>query len=133
MLNNVTLLGRLTKTPELNHTKQTGIAVTGITLAVNRRFNKKKEQQEADFIQVVAWGPTAEFVCRNFTQGKLMSVVGRLQNHNWEDNEGNKHYTFRVMADNVGFAGFNKDELMGDNFADDFNPDDYAHEYEDAA
>ena len=84
MLNKVILMGRLTANPELRHTNN-GIPVTSFTLAVNRRFARQGEQQQTDFIDIVAWRGTAEFVTKYFTKGQLVAVCGSLQTRNWQD------------------------------------------------
>jgi len=87
-MNIVTLMGRLSKNPELRHT-QTGTAVTSFTLAVNRQYAKDSEQK-ADFIDIIAWRQTAEFVSKFFTKGQMAAVAGRLQIRDWTDKDGNK-------------------------------------------
>ena len=100
--NKVILCGNLVETPELKATTQ-GIPVTNFRIAVSRK-TKKEGQQETDFISVIAWRSTAEFVCRNFTKGKSILICGRLQQRSWTDNDGNKHYTMDVIADEVTFV-----------------------------
>lgn len=107
MLNKVILMGRLVRDPELNQTTS-GISVCKFTVAVNRPYQKDKEQQ-ADFINVTAWRGTAEFVSRYFNKGSIIIVEGKLQNNNYTDKEGVKHYSMQVMADNVNFGGSKSD------------------------
>jgi single-strand DNA-binding protein len=98
-MNSVSLLGRLTKDPEVRNTAQ-GTAVCSFTIAVNRRFKK----DEADFINIVAWNQTATFCGQYFTKGQQVAISGRIQVRPWEDNEGKKHYAFEVVAESVYFA-----------------------------
>lgn len=107
MLNKVILMGRLVRDPELNQTTN-GIAVCRFTVAVNRPYQKDKEQQ-ADFINVTAWRGTAEFVSKYFNKGSMIIVEGKLQNNDYTDKEGVKHYSMQVVADNVNFGGGKSD------------------------
>lgn len=95
-------MGRLTADPELRQT-QNGVSVCSFTLAVGRNYQKDKEAQ-TDFIDVVAWRQTAEFVSKYFSKGKMMIVEGRLQTRNYEDKNGNKRKAVEVAADNVMFG-----------------------------
>jgi single-strand DNA-binding protein len=99
MLNHITIMGRLTKDVELRRTN-TGTAVASFTLAVDRDFGEK----ETDFIEVVAWRQTAEFVSKYFSKGRMAVVSGRLQIRKWNDKDGNKRSTAEVVADNVYFG-----------------------------
>ena len=103
MLNIVCMMGRLTADPELKHTPN-GVAVTSFTLAVDRSYVKAGEERQTDFITVVAWRGTAEFVCKYFRKGQLMAVNGSIQTRGYTDKEGNKRKAFEVVADNVHFA-----------------------------
>lgn len=104
MLNKIFIMGRLTRDPELRHT-QTGTAVASFTLAVDRDFKDKQSGERAtDFIDVVAWRSTGEFVSRYFTKGRMAVVEGRLQIRDWTDKEGNKRRSAEVIADNVYFG-----------------------------
>ena len=103
MLNKIILMGRLVRDPELNQTNS-GIAVCKFTVAVNRPYQKDKEQK-ADFINVTAWRGTAEFVSKYFNKGKMIIVEGKLQNNDYTDKDGVKHYSMQVVADNVNFGG----------------------------
>ena len=100
MLNKVILMGRLTADPELRHT-QSNIPVTSFTLAVERTFGQDKQ---TDFLDIVAWRNTAEFVSKWFRKGMLVAVSGRMQTRTWEDKQGNKRKTVEVVADEVFFA-----------------------------
>lgn len=102
MLNSITLMGRLTRDPELRHT-QSDIPVASFTLACDRDYGKKDER-ETDFIDIVAWRHTGEFVNTYFQKGQLVAVQGRLQSRKWEDKEGTKRTSFEVVADRVHFA-----------------------------
>ena len=104
MLNHITIMGRLTRDPELRRTGS-GIAVASFTVAVDRDFgNRDGGERETDFIDCVAWRQTGEFVSKYFTKGSMIVVSGRLQIHNWNDKEGNKRRTAEVVADNVYFG-----------------------------
>ena len=104
MLNKVILMGRITADPELRHTPS-NVAVCAFTIAVNRSFSKS---DETDFIDVVTWRNTAEFVSKYFTKGQQMAVCGRLQTRTWEDKQGNKRKSVEVIADEVHFADSKK-------------------------
>ena len=103
MLNQVSLMGRLTSDPELIHTPN-DIAVTTFTLAVNRSYVKQGAERQADFIDIVAWRSTAEFICRYFKKGQMMAVTGSIQTRNYTDKEGKNRKAFEVVADNVYFT-----------------------------
>lgn len=100
MLNNITLMGRLTRAPELRLT-QTGKSVASFTIAVDRDYDRQK----TDFINCVAWGSTAEFVDQHFTRGQLLALSGRLQLREWTDKSGNNRVSAEVIADHVYFTG----------------------------
>lgn len=102
MLNKVILMGRLTRDPEFRQTTS-GIPVCRITVAVDRPVRKDQEKQ-ADFINVTCWRQTAEFVSRYFSKGKMIIVEGALRNNDYTDNNGVKHYSMEVQADNVTFG-----------------------------
>ena len=104
MLNHITIMGRLTRDPELRRTGS-GIAVASFTVAVDRDFGGRDGgEKETDFIDCVAWRQTGEFVSKYFTKGSMIVVSGRLQIRNWNDKEGNKRRTAEVVADNVYFG-----------------------------
>lgn len=107
MLNKCFLLGRLTKDPEIRRTNG-GTAVTSFTLAVDRDF-KTNGEKDTDFIEVVAWRNTAEFVSKYFSKGRMAIVEGRLQTRDWTDKNGNKRRTAEVVADNVYFGDSKKE------------------------
>jgi single-strand DNA-binding protein len=100
--NKVILMGRLTADPELKQT-QSGTAVTSFNLAVDRKYNKGEEKQ-CDFITVVAWKQTAEFICKYFGKGQAMLVCGELQTRSWKDQNGNNRYATEVVASEVTFC-----------------------------
>jgi len=108
-LNKVILMGRLTKDPELRYTSSNNIPVCSFTLAVDK-FAKQGEEKQADFIPIVAWNKTGEFVSKYFSKGRMAVVVGRLQTRSWEDNDNKKHYATEVVADEVYFGDSKKDE-----------------------
>ncbi len=104
MLNHITIMGRLTRDPELRRTGS-GVAVTSFTVAVDRDFSPKDgSDKETDFIDCVAWRNTGEFVSKYFTKGSMAVVSGRLQIRSWTDKDGNKRRTAEVVADNVYFG-----------------------------
>ena len=103
-MNTVCLLGRMTADPELRNT-QSGTAVTSFSVAVDRAYQPKgQEQRQADFINIVAWKQTAEFVCRYFHKGQRIALQGSLQSRSYTDKDGNKRTAYEVVADNVFFA-----------------------------
>lgn len=103
MLNTAILMGRLTADPELK-TTQNGVSVTSFCVAVDRRYQKDGEKQ-TDFINVVAWRQTADFVSRYFHKGSMIAVQGSIQTRNYEDKNGNKRTAVEIVADNVSFCG----------------------------
>ena len=104
MLNHITIMGRLTRDPELRRTGS-GIAVASFTVAVDRDFGGRDGgEKETDFIDCVAWRQTGEFVSKYFTKGSMIVVSGRLQIRGWTDKDGNKRRTAEVVADNVYFG-----------------------------
>jgi single-strand DNA-binding protein len=104
MLNHITLMGRLTRDPDLRYT-QSGTAVASFSLAVDRDFvSKDGGERQTDFIDIVAWRQTGEFVSKYFTKGSLAVVSGRLQLRDWQDKEGNKRRSAEVVAENVYFG-----------------------------
>ena len=110
MLNHITIMGRLTRDPEMRRTGS-GVAVTSFTIAVDRDLaNKETGERETDFIDCVAWRGTGEFVDKHFKKGSMAVVSGRLQMRGWTDKDGNKRRTAEVVADNVYFGESKKDE-----------------------
>ena len=113
MLNHITIMGRLTRDPELRRTG-TGVAVASFTVAVDRDFGKNENgEKETDFIDCVAWRNTAEFVSKYATKGRMVAVSGRLQIRGWTDKDGNKRRTAEVVADNVYFGDSRRDTEGG--------------------
>ena len=113
MLNHITVMGRLTRDPELRRTGS-GIAVASFTVAVDRDFAPKDgSERETDFIDCVAWRQTGEFVSKYFTKGRMAVVSGRLQIRNWTDKEGNKRRSAEIVADNVYFGDSKRDDQGG--------------------
>lgn len=108
-MNKVILIGRLTKEPELRYTAGNNTAVCQFTIAVDRRF-KSDNQPTADFIPVVAWRQTGEFVSKYFNKGSRIAVVGQIQTRSWDDTEGKKHYVTEVVADEVEFCESRRQE-----------------------
>ncbi len=108
MLNKAILMGRLVRDPEMRYT-QNNTPVVSFTLAVNRQLKK----DETDFIDIVAWSKTAEFVSKWFTKGMQVAVTGRIQTRNWEDKQGNKRTSVEVVAEEVHFADTKKAENAG--------------------
>lgn len=113
MLNKIVLMGRLTRDPELRHT-QSGTAVASFSLAVDRDFKGQDGEKETDFIDVVAWRNTGEFVNKYFSKGRMAVVSGRLQIRDWTDKDGNKRRSAEVIAENVYF-GDSKNKDSGSN------------------
>lgn len=112
MLNKIIIQGRFTKDPELRRT-QSGLSVTSFSLAVERDFKDGSGNKIMDFLEVVAWRQTAEFVCKYFAKGQMAIVEGSLQTRDWQDNNGNKRRAFEILANTVYFGGSKKEE--GDN------------------
>ena len=104
MLNCAVLMGRLVADPELR-TTTSGISVTSFRIAVDRSFVRQGEERQADFIDIVAWRQTADFVCRYFRKGSMIAVQGSIQTRSYEDKQGNKRTAVEVVADNVSFCG----------------------------
>ena len=126
-LNKVVLCGRLTADPELKQTGS-GIAVVSFTLAVNRRYQSKSAdgapapQQQADFISVVAWRQTAEFISRYFRKGSALCITGSIQTRSWQDQQGQRRYATEVVADEAMFVDSKNDGNSGGQYS----PDAYA-------
>lgn len=103
MLNKIILMGRLTRDPELRKTAS-GTAVASFSLAVERDFKDQSGEKETDFVDIVAWRNTAEFVSKYFTKGRMAVVEGRLQIRDWTDKENNRRKSAEVIAENVYFG-----------------------------
>ena len=108
MLNHIVLMGRLTRDPELRRTGS-GIAAASFTLAVDRDYAAQGAERETDFVDIVAWRSTAEFVSKYFTKGRMAVVSGRLQIRNWQDKDGNKRRSAEVVANDVYFGDSKRD------------------------
>ena len=114
MLNHITIMGRLTRDPELRRTGN-GIAVASFTVAVERDFGQKGGEKETDFVDCVAWRQTGEFVSKYFKKASMIVVSGRLQIRNWNDKDGNKRKTAEVVADNCYFGSSKWESAQGGN------------------
>lgn len=119
-LNKVVLAGRLTNDPELKQTA-TGVSVLSFTIAVNRRYVSKNEQGEnqtqADFISVVAWRSTAEFIAKYFKKGSAICLTGSIQTRTWQDQQGQRRYATEVVADEAMFVDSRGESGSNDGFA----------------
>lgn len=104
MINNAVIMGRICEDLELR-TTTSGTSVTSFTVAVDRRFQKQGEEKQTDFLTVVCWKSTADFVCRYFKKGSMIAVQGSIQTRNYEDKSGNKRTAVEIVADNVSFCG----------------------------
>ena len=129
-LNKVILCGRLTADPELKQTTS-GIAVVSFSLAVNRRFQSKTadgaQAQQADFINVVAWRQTAEFISRYFRKGSALCITGSIQTSSWTDQQGQKRYATEVVADDAMFVDSkNEGGAVGGTYTDTYNAPSYS-------
>ena len=116
MLNHIVIMGRLVRDPELR-TTQTGVSVTSFTLAVDRDFKSRESgEKSTDFIDVVAWRQTAEFVCKYFSKGRMAVAEGRLQVRDWKDRDGNNRRNAEIVADNVYFGDSKREGGSGDSY-----------------
>lgn len=104
MLNIAAIVGRLGKDPEIK-TTQSGKSVTSFSLAVQRGKKNQNGEYESDWIDVQAWGTTAEFICKYFTKGQMIAVTGSIQTRSYEDKQGNKRKAVEIMAKEVSFCG----------------------------
>ena len=116
MLNKIFIMGRLTRDPELRRTASS-TAVAGFTLAVDRDFKSQNGEKSTDFIDVVAWRNTAEFVAKYFTKGRMAVVEGRLQIRDWKDKDGNNRRSAEVVAENVYFGDSKRDGAPAGDYA----------------
>lgn len=107
-MNKAILMGRLTKDPDVKYTQSTNTMVASFSLAVPRRF-KQEGQTNVDFINIVAWSKTAEFVSKYFSKGQQVGVIGRIQTRNYKDDKGVMHYITEVIAEEVYFADSKKE------------------------
>lgn len=108
MLNHISIMGRLTRDPELRYTNA-GTPVASFTLAVDRDFKNQNGEKETDFIDCVAWKSTGEFVSKHFSKGRMAIVAGRLQIREWTDENGGKRRNAEVVAGNVYFGDSKKE------------------------
>ena len=108
-MNKAILMGRLTKDPDVKYTQSTNTMVASFSLAVNRRFTKQGEERQADFINIVTWSKTAEFVSKYFSKGQQVGVIGRIQTRNYKDDKGVMHYITEVIAEEAYFADSKKE------------------------
>lgn len=104
MLNVVAIMGRLVADPELRTTQQ-GTNVCTFRIACERSYTPKGQQRQADFVDIVAWGKTAEFICKFFQKGSMIAIDGSLQTRNYQDKNGNNRTAVEVVANNISFAG----------------------------
>lgn len=117
MLNKITVMGRLTRDPELRRTNS-GTAVTSFTIACERDFKADNGEREADFIECVAWRNTAEFVSKYFTKGRMAVVSGRLQTRTWTDKDGNKRKASEIVAESVYFGDSKREGLAPQSYSE---------------
>lgn len=130
MLNHITIMGRMTRDPELRHT-QSDIPVASFTLAVDRDFKEKGSDERAtDFIDCVAWRHSGEFAAKYFTKGSMAVVSGRLQIRDWTDREGNKRRSAEVVVDNIYFGDSKRKDEGGDKEPSDY-PEDFVPNWDD--
>ena len=116
MLNHITIMGRLVKDPELRRT-QSGVAVCSFTVAVDRDFQSREAaEKQTDFIDVVAWRQTAEFVSKYFTKGRMIVVDGSLQSRKWQDKTGQNRVSWEVLANNIYFGDSKRDGMSGGDY-----------------
>lgn len=108
MLNNWTGAGRLTRDPDLRQT-QSGKSVANFSIAIDRDFARQDGERDTDFIDVVVWDKTAEFVSKYFQKGSMIIVNGRLQVRTWQDDDGNNRRVYEIVANNVYFGGSKND------------------------
>lgn len=114
MLNHIVLMGRLARDPELRRTGS-GLSVSSFAIAVDRDFaDKQSGKKETDFIEIVAWRNTADFVSKYFTKGRMAVIHGRLQMRKWQDKNGNNRISAEVVADQVYFGDSKKESSTGD-------------------
>lgn len=128
MLNKIAVMGRLTHDPELRHT-ESGVAVCSFTVACDRDYKAENAEREADFIDVVVWRSTAEFVSKYFTKGRMAVVEGRLQSRKWTDKNGQNRVAWEIIADNVYF-GDSKPKDAGASEGDFTLPDGFVPDFD---
>lgn len=123
-MNKIILMGRLTKDPEVRYTQTSNVMVTSFTLAVNRRFVAQGQERQADFLPIVAWNKTAEFVAKYFKKGQQVGVIGRVETRNYDDKDGKKVYVTEVIAEEVYFADSKKEDGQATDFIANADNDD---------
>lgn len=128
MLNKIAVMGRLTHDPELRHT-ESGVAVCSFTVACDRDYKAENAEREADFIDVVVWRSTAEFVSKYFAKGRMAVVEGRLQSRKWTDKNGQNRVAWEIIADNVYF-GDSKPKDAGASEGDFTLPDGFVPDFD---
>lgn len=119
-MNKVVLMGRLTRDPEVRYTQTNNTLVANFSLAVNRRFTREGDTQTADFINIIAWSKTGEFVSKYFKKGQQVGVIGRIQTRSWDDQQGQKRYATEVVAEEVYFADSKRNGDDNSNFENTF-------------
>ena len=115
-MNNVSLMGRLTKDPEMRYTPANNTALCKFTLAVDRKFQRQGEEKQADFISITTWSKTAEFCNNYFAKGMRVALTGKIQTRSWDDNDGKRHYATDVVADDVYFADVKRERSSPQEF-----------------
>lgn len=108
-MNKCVLMGRLTRDVDVRYTQTNNTMVANFSLAINRRFVKEGEERQADFINIVSFGKTAEFISKYFKKGQQVGVIGRIQTRTWDDEQGQKRYVTEVVAEEVYFADSKRD------------------------
>lgn len=116
MLNCAIIMGRITADPELRTTSN-GLSVTSFSVAVDRNYARAGEEKQTDFINVVAWRSTAEFVCKYFTKGQMIAVQGSIQTRNYEDKTGAKRTAVEIVANQISFCGSKSESSISTNIA----------------
>ena len=114
-LNKVILIGHMTADPELKQTPS-GVSVCSFSIGVTRKYATKGEQQQTDFISIVAWRTVAEFIARYFRKGSAICICGSLQTRTWTDNNGNKRYATEVVADEASFVERKSESARTDDY-----------------
>ena len=112
-------MGRLTRDPEVRYTQTSNAMVTSFTLAVNRRFVAQGQERQTDFLPIISWNKTAEFVAKYFKKGQQVAVIGRVETRTYDDKDGKKVYVTEVIAEEAYFADSKKEEGQATNFTPD--------------
>lgn len=127
MLNVAAIVGRLVADPELKHTAG-DVSVVSFTLAVGRSYAKAGTERQTDFIDVVAWRSTADFICRYFRKGQLMAVQGSIQTRTYQDKNGNNRKAVEIVADNVHFVESKRSNEEGDGYGQPYQGNSYGQQ-----